>query len=125
MSSLLLACGSKLRAKPKQFLGDLLSGDDDSDDPYDMSVVDIDDDETLPSDVEMTEPDTEPDEDVDEGMYQKSLNDYHREAFYGEYTPYFNQVQDGTHLITQEKYDNILAKLANPKQKKVVEVNYK
>ena len=125
MSYLSLASRSKSRAKPKQFIFDLSSGDDDSDDPYDVSVVDVDDDDTLPSDVVTTEADTEPDDDVDEGMYQKSLNDYHKEAFYRQYTPYFDQVQDATHLISQEKYDNILAILTNPKQRKEPAVNYK
>jgi hypothetical protein len=39
----------------------------------------------------------------DVGMYQKTLYNYHKEAFYKAYTPYFNSVAN-THLITAEKY---------------------
>jgi hypothetical protein len=103
----------------------LSSRDDDSDDPYEVSVVDDEDDDSLPSSVVTTDPDTESDEMYDEGMYQKSLNDYHREAFYRAYTPYFDQVQDATHLISQQKYDHILAILTNPREKREPAVNYK
>ncbi len=121
----MVAHKTKKTAKPKQFLADLSSRDDDSDDPYEVSVVDIEDDDSLPSDVVMTDPDTDPDDDIDKGMYQKSLNEYHKEAFYKVYTPYFDQVQEGTHLVTQEKYDHILAILAYSRQKKEPVVNYK
>lgn len=40
-----------------------------------------------------TDLDTVPDDDVDEGMCQKSLNDYHREAFYSKYKKHFNTVK--------------------------------
>ncbi len=121
----MVALKTKKTAKPKQFLADLSSRDDDSNGPYEVSVVDIEDDDSLPSDVVMTDPDTDPDDDIDKGMYQKSLNDYHKETFYKVYTPYFDQVQEGTHLVTQEKYDHILAILAYPRQKKKPAVNYK
>lgn len=87
--------------------------------------MDIEDNDSLPSSVVTTDADTESDENFDVGMYQKSLNDYHREAFYSAYTPYFDQVQDATHLITQQKYDHILAILTNPREKKEPAVNYK
>ncbi len=53
----------------------------------------------------------------DIGMYQKTLYDYHKEAFYKAYTPYFNSVSN-THLITQEKYNEVKEALLQPKQPK-------
>ncbi len=80
--------------------------------------MDIEDDDSLPTNVVTTDAHTDPNYNIDESMYQKSLNDYQKEAFYRVYTPYFDQVQEGTHLVTQEKYDHILAILTNHRQKR-------
>jgi hypothetical protein len=78
----------------------------------------VDDDSTLPSDMEATEPDSLEEELRDDvGMYQKTLYDYHKEAFYKAYTPYFNNVSN-THLITADKYNEVYLALLQPKQPK-------
>ncbi len=78
----------------------------------------MDDDSTLPSDMESTEPDSLEEELRDDvGMYQKTLCDYHKEAFYKAYTPYFNNVSN-THLITADKYNEVKQALLQPKQPK-------
>jgi hypothetical protein len=78
----------------------------------------VDDDSTLPSDMESTEPDSLEEELGDDvGMYQKTLYDYHKEAFYKAYTPYFNNVSN-THLITADKYNEVKQALLEPKQPK-------
>jgi hypothetical protein len=67
--------------------------DDSSGTPYEPSEDVADDDSTLPSDIEITEPDSLEEEVEDDfGMYQKSLYDYNKDAFYKAYTPFFNSV---------------------------------
>lgn len=108
------------KKKPKVQFGKVIYTDDDaSGTPYEPSEDEFDDDSTLPSDMDITEPDSLEDEEVgdDVGMYQKTLYDYHKEAFYKAYTPYFNSVSN-THLITQEKYNEVKEALLQPKQPK-------
>jgi hypothetical protein len=72
----------------------------------------------LPSDMESMEPDSLEEELGDDvGMYQKTLYDYHKEAFYKAYTPYFNNASN-THLITADKYNEVKQALLQPKQPK-------
>jgi hypothetical protein len=72
----LVARKTKKTARPKQFLADSSSRDEDFDDPYEVSVVDADDDDSLPSDMVTTDPDSDLNDNYDEDMYQKLLNDY-------------------------------------------------
>lgn len=92
--------------------------DDSSGTTYEPSVEHVDDDSSLSSDMESTEPDSLEEELRDDvGMYQKTLYDYHKEAFYKAYTPYFNSVSN-THLITEDKYNEVKQALLQPKQPK-------
>jgi hypothetical protein len=95
--------------------------DDSSDTPYEPpedDVDDVDDDSTLPIDIETTDPDSVEEELGDDvGIYQKTLYDYHKKAFYKAYTPYFYSVTN-TLLITAEKYNEVKKALLQPKQLK-------
>jgi hypothetical protein len=85
---------------------------------YELSEDHVDDDSMLPSDMESTEPDSLDEELGDDvGMYQKTLYDYHKEASYKAYTPYFNNVSN-MHLITADKYNEVKQDLLQPKQPK-------
>ncbi len=96
----------------------MIHTDDSSGTSYEPSEDHVDDDSMLPSDVESMEPDSLEEELGDDvGMYHKALNDYHKEAFYKAYTPYFNNVSN-THLITEDKYNEVKQALLQPKQPK-------
>jgi hypothetical protein len=99
--------------------------DDSSGTTYEPSVEHVDDDSSLSSDMESTEPDSLEEELGDDvGMYQKTLYDYHKEAFYKAYTPYFNNVLN-MHLITEDKYNEVKQALLQPKQPKEAQLTRK
>ncbi len=111
---------TETKTKTKIQIGTAIYTDDSSvtGTSYEPSEDHVDDDSTLPSDMESTEPDSLEEELRDDvGMYQKTLYDYHKEAFYKAYTPYFNNVSN-MHLITEDKYNEVKQALPQPKQPK-------
>jgi hypothetical protein len=85
------------------------SGAEDED--YTPSVC-TDYDLHLDSDMERT------DEDVShDASYQADLKDYHKQAFYRAYAPYYKGASNSTKLITNEKYDRIKDIIRKPKIK--------
>ena len=54
----------------------------------------------------------------DRGRYSHRLLMYHRKAFYEAYMPEWEKVCKSTHLINQEKYDEIVALLRTERQPK-------
>jgi hypothetical protein len=84
---------------------------DAEDEDYTPSVCN-DDDLHLDSDMERT------DEDVShDASYQADLKQYHKEAFYRAYAPYYKGASNSTKLITNEKYDRIKDIISKPKPK--------
>jgi cobalamin biosynthesis protein CobT len=84
---------------------------DAEDEDYTPSVS-TDDDLHLVSEMERT------DEDVShDASYQADLKQYHKEAFYRAYAPYYKGASNSTKLITREKYDRIKDIIRKPKIK--------
>jgi hypothetical protein len=84
---------------------------DAEDEDYTPSVCN-DYDLHLDSDMERTDDDVSHD-----ASYQADLKQYHKEAFYTAYAPYYKGASNSTKLITNEKYDRIKEIIRKPKVK--------
>ena len=54
----------------------------------------------------------------DRGRYCYRLQRFHKDAFYSAYLPEWEKAKKSSHLISQEKYDEIVALLRTTRQKK-------
>jgi hypothetical protein len=101
------------------------SDDDDSDwllDDAGSAGVEKVSDHIVDSDLLVEESDSDSSSDghiqEDRTQYSHPLLMYHREAFYDAYIPEWEKVCKSTHLINQEKYDEIVALLRTEHQPK-------
>jgi heat shock protein HspQ len=99
------------------------SDDEDSDFVLEQAKEKEENDHVIDSDMELSSSDSDVSSisgnvQEDRGRYCYRLQRFHKDAFYAAYLPEWEKAKKSSHLICQEKYDEIVALLRTQRQKK-------
>jgi len=99
------------------------SDDEDSDFVLEQPEETKENDHVIDSDMELSSSDSDVSSisgnvQEDCGRYCYRLRSFHKDAFYAAYLPEWEKAKKSSHLICQEKYDEIVALLMTQRQKK-------